>query len=356
MPGRPRSQAFRFDSLDAFQESGYQTRPTQTKDTCGLEGKHVRIGVAAMQGWRKTMEDTWDACVDPSPRGAAVGFAGVFDGHNGDTVAQHLAKTLRGLVYAELDSLAAGGDVAAVANSALKEGMQRVFLEADEKVREAFGGEATEATGATAAAVVLTGDGRLAVAHAGDARCVLSRQGKAVPMSSDHRADVPAEAERVRACGGTVEGGRVVGARGKLAVTRAIGDWVFKKTEGRELREQPVTSFPDVAVTALAEGDEFAVVASDGVWDLMGNAEVVAFVRERLQTGSEDLSEICGAVCEKCLAPKCPGRGCDNITVAVMQFAHHGPAAGRPLRTETSCAMLLQDWRESGAGDDHGPL
>jgi serine/threonine protein phosphatase PrpC len=56
---------------------------------------------------------------------------------------------------------------------------------------------------------------------------------------------------------------------GNLALSRAIGD----------RSERPaVTSKPDVSTYRIEEGDEFIVLGSDGLWDVMSSQEVVTFV------------------------------------------------------------------------------
>jgi hypothetical protein len=46
-----------------------------------------------------------------------------------------------------------------------------------------------------------------------------------------------------------------------------------------------VTAQPDVTELALGEGDEFLVVASDGLWDVLDSQEVVKLARRDLQRG-----------------------------------------------------------------------
>lgn len=54
----------------------------------------------------------------------------------------------------------------------------------------------------------------------------------------------------------------------------------------RRFTGNPVTSQPDVTELALHEGDEFLVVASDGLWDVLDSPEVVKLARRDLQRGA----------------------------------------------------------------------
>lgn len=48
-----------------------------------------------------------------------------------------------------------------------------------------------------------------------------------------------------------------------------------------------VLAYPDISSFEINKDLEFMVVACDGIWDVMNNAEVVQFVRTRLQKKME---------------------------------------------------------------------
>lgn len=68
---------------------------------------------------------------------------------------------------------------------------------------------------------------------------------------------------------------------GDLAVSRALGDFVYKRCETVRDAEQAVTAFPDVIIEGRTAQDEFIVLACDGIWDVMSSQEVCDKVRER---------------------------------------------------------------------------
>ena len=74
---------------------------------------------------------------------------------------------------------------------------------------------------------------------------------------------------------------------GNLALSRALGDFVFKRNEKKSAEEQIVTAYPDVVVKDIREDLEFIVLACDGIWDVMTNEEVVQFVRVRIAAKME---------------------------------------------------------------------
>ena len=48
-----------------------------------------------------------------------------------------------------------------------------------------------------------------------------------------------------------------------------------------------MTADPDVSEMALCDEDEFVLVASDGLWDVMDSQEVVKLARRDLQRGQQ---------------------------------------------------------------------
>src|ERR1700749_4481515 len=69
------------------------------------------------------------------------------------------------------------------------------------------------------------------------------------------------EKARITAAGGFVDFGRV---NGNLALSRAIGDFEFKKTAELPPEQQIVTAYPDVTEHEITADDEFVVIACDG--------------------------------------------------------------------------------------------
>lgn len=71
------------------------------------------------------------------------------------------------------------------------------------------------------------------------------------------------EKARICAAGGFVDFGRV---NGNLALSRAIGDFEFKKSADLSPEQQIVTAFPDVVAHTITDDDEFLVIACDGTY------------------------------------------------------------------------------------------
>lgn len=72
----------------------------------------------------------------------------------------------------------------------------------------------------------------------GDSRAIACVAGHVIPLSFDHKPSNEDEAKRINAAGGWVELNRV---NGNLALSRALGDFVFKRNEKKRPEEQIVT-------------------------------------------------------------------------------------------------------------------
>uniref|UniRef100_A0A183ELS0 protein-serine/threonine phosphatase n=1 Tax=Gongylonema pulchrum TaxID=637853 RepID=A0A183ELS0_9BILA len=172
--------------------------------------------------------------------------------------------------------------------------------------------------------------------------CVASVCGTALPLSFDHKPANENEARRIIAAGGWVEFNRV---NGNLALSRALGDFAFKKNDQKPPEEQIVTACPDVTVRDLTYNHEFIILACDGIWDVMSNQEVVEFCRDRLAAGREP-EAICEELLSRCLAPDCQmgGLGCDNMTAVLVCLLQDDTA-------EAFRARCSRKRCESAAGD-----
>ena len=87
------------------------------------------------------------------------------------------------------------------------------------------GQDYAQTAGCTANVALITRE-HIYVANAGDSRCVARMtDGRAVDYSVDHKPSVAGEQARIEAAGHTVWNDRI---DGKIAISRAIGDWQFK--------------------------------------------------------------------------------------------------------------------------------
>ncbi|XP_010508796.1 PREDICTED: protein kinase and PP2C-like domain-containing protein [Camelina sativa] len=256
----------------------------------------ISCGSFATCGRRESMEDTHflmpHMCCEES-----IHLFAIFDGHRGAAAAEFSAQVLPGLVQSSC-STSAG------------EALSQAFVRTDLAFRQELDSHRQSKRvsqknwhpGCTAIASLLV-ENKLFVANVGDSRAILCRSGHPIALSKAHLATCIDERNRVIGEGGRIEWlvdtWRVAPAG--LQVTRSIGDDDLKPA---------VTAEPEISETILSADDEFLVMASDGLWDVLNDKEVISIIRDTVKEPS---------MCSKRLATEAAARGsADNITVIVV--------------------------------------
>mmetsp|Transcript_20162 Transcript_20162/g.45819 ORF Transcript_20162/g.45819 Transcript_20162/m.45819 type:complete len:370 (-) Transcript_20162:184-1293(-) len=281
-------------------------------------GLGLAWGFSSMQGWRDSMEDAHFAAANLGGRREGVAAFGVLDGHGGAAVAELCGWRLP----MELSEGPPTDDRTALVDAF--EGVDELLFEEE---APGLAHEDVQLCGCTAI-VCLVRPQTLVVASAGDCRAVLCRKGEAVPLSEDHKPGLPAERERIECAGGFVEEQQVGPitlhrVNGGLSCSRAIGDLAYKSNARKLPSQQMVCSTPEVREVAREVGDEFLILACDGVWDVISSQDAVDFVSSRLAHG-QDLSGIADDLLDRCLSPdlvETNGLGGDNMTALIVTFA-----------------------------------
>ena len=58
---------------------------------------------------------------------------------------------------------------------------------------------------------------------------------------------------------------------GNLNLSRAIGDLMYKRNKRFTLKDQAITSFPDVKSMKVFVKTDFVVMGCDGIWEFHNN-------------------------------------------------------------------------------------
>ncbi|XP_063415555.1 probable protein phosphatase 2C T23F11.1 isoform X3 [Mytilus trossulus] len=285
------------------------SEPVTTKLTATCQNSFAKVGSSCMQGWRINMEDAHTELLS-MPGDKDTHFFGVYDGHGGARVAQYASLHLHKKILAQ----------PYYSQGNISDSIRRGFLALDEEMMKDELMK-DELAGTTAVIAIIKGSD-IYCGNVGDSRAVASVRGVVEQLSYDHKPSNELEARRITAAGGFVEFNRV---NGNLALSRALGDFVFKKNETKRPEEQIVTAYPDVVQKRITSDHEFIVLACDGIWDVLTNQEVVTFVRSRIAQGMQP-DMICEELMTRCLAPDCEmgGLGCDNMTVIIVCFLSGG--------------------------------
>ncbi|CAH2037395.1 unnamed protein product [Thlaspi arvense] len=139
-------------------------------------------------------------------------------------------------------------------------------------------------SGSTSVTVIKQGKD-LVVGNIGDSRAVLATRDEdnaliAVQLTIDLKPDLPSESARIKKCKGRVfalqdepEVARVWLPNSDspgLAMARAFGDFCLK--------DYGLISVPDINYRRLTDRDQFIILATDGVWDVLSNKDAVDIV------------------------------------------------------------------------------
>lgn len=75
-------------------------------------------------------------------------------------------------------------------------------------------------------------------------------------------------------------------------MSRGLGDFGYKDKENFTPQEQKVSPEPDVKIHKIDSTEEFLVLACDGVWDVITNDELCAYVRKLMRNGEKNVKNI----------------------------------------------------------------
>ena len=191
-------------------------------------------------------------------------------------------------------------------------------------------------SGTTALIVILT-QTHIVCANLGDSRAILQRRGgnnTTISLSSDHKPCNEVENDRICKAGGVVLGGKI---DARLAVSRCLGDFDFKHKpsilaaasfidnyNNKSMAEvyvkphdQMVSSIPDITiVTRDDENDQFLILASDGIWDVLSNEKCTKLITTIFEEGEQSVALVCEELLDQCYTKG----SLDNMTVILIKF------------------------------------
>ncbi|KAL9188871.1 hypothetical protein ACHAXT_011361 [Thalassiosira profunda] len=361
----------------------------------------LRFAAAEMNGWRIEMEDKIlaryplyeageglptrpapedaDAAAAASPLGPTLGLFGVFDGHgDGGYASEFVATRLEGALTSQPSWAAAYyGCNDSEGNGPMESVLTQACYDLDEALRT---DRARPRDGGTTAIVAVASDRYVFVANVGDSRCILVRRKEAanngeaaakpcwepseldvVPMSEDHKPDLPEERSRIESAGLTVQTDHVppsdddedgeftavhrvkLSDKELLGVSRAFGDHDYKSNSELSASRQAVVCTPDILIRERDDSlDMYLVLACDGIWDVMSNDEAGAFVARRAaeRLGDEADGAVEGEVLARVgdnLLAECLRKGSrDNMSVLIVALPASGIAGVAQSSSKTS--------------------
>lgn len=175
-------------------------------------------------------------------------------------------------------------------------------------------------------------DREVYTANIGDSRIIFCRRQASkrgiepLPVSRDHKPEIPEERSRIEKAGGRVD--KLPHSPGEdagpyrvwlknmgypgLAMSRSLGDTVAASVG--------VSQIPEIIAHTIDDDDLFLVCASDGVWEFLTNAQVCEIVwndRSNLRDAAEKLVKAATAKWQS------QEEVVDDITCVIMGFNHN---------------------------------
>ncbi|XP_028773950.1 protein phosphatase 2C 70 isoform X2 [Neltuma alba] len=211
------------------------------------------------------------------------GLFGVCDGHGGDGAARSASK-----LFPEI--------VANILSDSLKREKVVSLCDASDVLRDAF--SQTEACmnhyyeGCTATVLLVWGDGNenffAQCANVGDSACVMNVDDKEIRMTEDHKVTSCSERLRIEETGEPLRDGetRLYG----INLARMLGDKFLKQQDSRFSSEPYISQVVHIDQASRA----FAILASDGLWDVMSGKKAIQLVlqmRDKYSTDDDNSAE-----------------------------------------------------------------
>ncbi|KAL0928079.1 hypothetical protein M5K25_002317 [Dendrobium thyrsiflorum] len=267
---------------------------SSTSDTTGkgktkMSGKRITHGYHLVKGQSSHPMEDYIVAQFKRAGDSELGLFAIFDGHMGHDVPDYLRSHL-------FDNILHQPDFLTDTKSAIMKAYEITDSKILEKAKELGKG------GSTAVTAILIDGLKLVVANVGDSRAVLCKNGLAKQLSIDH--EPSQERETIEKKGGFVSKipGDVPRVDGQLAVARAFGD--------RSLKVH-LSSEPYVDEEIIDDETDFLILASDGLWKVMSNQEVVDAIK-----GIKDPQSAAKHLTEEALARKSK----DDISCIVVKF------------------------------------
>eukprot|EP00250_Pteridium_aquilinum_P012986 c21063_g2_i1 orf=279-1550(-) len=281
----------------------FEQQKTKAKEVSHDTSHRSVVSLFTKRGQKGINQDAMLLIEDFASRAGTI-FCGVFDGHGphghlvaknvGDILPRKLASCWQSVYEAakrlpssspESHSDGTGEEFSQDWDSidAWKDSLVKAYKLMD---RELLLNDRVDCVSSGTTAVTLVKQGYdLILGNVGDSRAILGSTAEdgslvAIQLTVDLKPNVPREAERIRRLKGRVFALRNepyvkrvwlpnLNAPG-LAMTRALGDYCLKN--------HGVIAEPEVTHRRLTHKDKFIVLATDGVWDVLSNEQVVEMV------------------------------------------------------------------------------
>ncbi|CAL9228746.1 unnamed protein product [Arabidopsis halleri] len=348
------------DDSNEYGNGEAEVRDTNDGAVVRTRGSSKHVSMSIKQGKKGINQDAMTVWENFGGEEDMI-FCGVFDGHGpmGHKISRHVCENLPSRVHSKIRSSKSAGNENVENNSS--QSQEVLFREFEDILVTFFKQIDSElgldspydsfCSGTTAVTVFKQAD-CLVIANLGDSRAVLGTRSKnsfkAVQLTVDLKPCVQREAERIVSCKG-----RVFAMEEEpdvyrvwmpdddcpgLAMSRAFGDFCLK--------DYGLVCIPDVFCRKVSREDEFVVLATDGIWDVLSNEEVVKVVgscKDRT-IAAETLVQRAA----RTWRTKFPASKADDCAVVVL-YLNHRPY---PREGNVSRAISTISWRSNKSNNE----
>jgi serine/threonine protein phosphatase PrpC len=187
-------------------------------------------------------------------------FFSILDGHGGSSCADFMKKNLYPIFLMERKKF----------KNNIQKSLLNTYINADNLFLKQ-----NLKSGSTACSLFINNNTKkFYVANTGDSRIILYANNKIIQLSIDHKPSIPKEQHRIYRNGGFIKNNRL---NGILAMTRSLGDI--------NLKNKGLICYPDIITSKITQNIKYFVIASDGLYDVMTNSQIINFINQQLNRG-----------------------------------------------------------------------
>lgn len=194
--------------------------------------------------------------------------------------------------------------------------LEEAFLTVDENFLE-IANNLGDFSGSTAT-ILIRNNKNIITANVGDSRSILccNNEMNGIRLTIDHKVSNKNEMKLIESKGGIIvkknNRNNEYRLNGKLDISRSIGDYKYKEY---------MTSIPYISILEKKENYKFAIIASDGLWDVINDNEAIEIVNEELNNNNNNNNYNKYENAARLLATEALVRGSnDNISVLVINL------------------------------------
>jgi serine/threonine protein phosphatase PrpC len=231
----------------------------------------------------------------------------IFDGHGGDEISTYLQNNLA-QIYKQNLLLNKGNIILSLKNA---------FRDADDEMRNQLNIDGLGSTG-TLVHIKWESENDLVVysANVGDSRVSLISPEHIIRLSYDHRTTDEKERKRILESGLEIIDERI---NGTLMLTRIFGNYEYKNINENEEDENDADNnkglicepFISKINIDLNIENQFLILASDGIWDIITEEEIQQIIQKY-----QDTQQICSIAIKKCLR----NEAWDNMSIFAIKL------------------------------------